>query len=178
MARQNSFYRPGPRFRGRADPDLRFASAGTRSDKRTCVYRKLRFGRIGGAARRRAHETQYARSAEPYAVSGRPCSRNDGFASHCNNLRKSAGRGASAPRPTPPRGQRIRGGWTPSRYARLNPFTGPSRSWSRRPARGRARGAISSRPRAGALPARRPHSGPARTRHIPRKARRTRPHTR
>jgi len=29
------------------------------------VYRKLRFGRIGGAARRRAHERQYVRSAEP-----------------------------------------------------------------------------------------------------------------
>ena len=40
----------------------------------TCVYRKLRFGRIGGAAHRRAHETQCVRSAEADAVLGQAIS--------------------------------------------------------------------------------------------------------
>jgi len=93
---------------------LCFGNYGGQTIQKGCVYRKLRFGRIGGAAHRRAHETQCFRSAEPDAVSGHPCSRNDGSASHCNNLRKSAGRGASAPRPMPPRGQCIRGGWSQS----------------------------------------------------------------
>ena len=34
---------------------------------------------------------QCVQTAEPDAVSGHPCSRNGGSASHCNNLRRSAG---------------------------------------------------------------------------------------
>src|SRR5271157_3351711 len=63
---------------------------------------------------RQAHETQCVRCAEPVGLSGHLCSRNDGSAPHCNSERMSAGPGASAARPTPPRGQRTHGGWSQS----------------------------------------------------------------
>ena len=52
----------------------------------TCVYRKLSFGRIGGATHRGAHETQCVRSAESVGLSAHLCSRNDVSASHCNSV--------------------------------------------------------------------------------------------
>ena len=75
-----------------------------------CVYRKLRFGRIGGAAHRGAHETQCVRSAESVGLSAHPCSRNGVSASHYSNARMSVGPGASAARPAPQCDQRIRDG--------------------------------------------------------------------
>jgi hypothetical protein len=64
----------------------RSSSSGAPRRSSSCVSRKLRFGRIDGGARRRAHETQYVRSAEPDAVSGHPCSRNDRNTLRCSTI--------------------------------------------------------------------------------------------
>ena len=57
-----------------------------------CVYRKLRFGRIGGAAHRQAHETQCVRCAEPVGLSAHPCPRTGVCASHCTTRQHNAHR--------------------------------------------------------------------------------------
>ena len=85
-----------------------------------CVYRKLRFGRIGGAVHRRGHETQCVRSAGSVGLSGHPCSRTDVLASHCSSVRMSAEPGASAAHPAPQLDRRIRDGWSQSAFRRNN----------------------------------------------------------
>jgi hypothetical protein len=56
---------------------MRSKSRGSQKGSSAYVYRKLRFGRIGGVARRQAHGIRCARPVERDAIAVRPCSKND-----------------------------------------------------------------------------------------------------
>jgi hypothetical protein len=60
----------------------------------TCVYRKLRFERIGDAGCRPGHAIRCVRCAEPGARRAHPCLRSGAFSRCCNNSHKILGLGA------------------------------------------------------------------------------------
>jgi hypothetical protein len=74
------------------------------------VYRKLRFGRIGGAVRRPGHATRCVRSAEPDAKSAHPWLSRGAFSRSCNSSHKTSGPSAIAVRPGRGHGPRTRYG--------------------------------------------------------------------
>src|SRR5258708_38082244 len=67
---------------------LRITIEAQRHDEHPCVYRKLRFERIGDAGRRPGHAIRCVRCAEPGARRAHPCLRSGAFSRCCNNSHK------------------------------------------------------------------------------------------
>src|SRR5262249_28867386 len=76
----------------------------------TCVYRKLRFGRIDDAVRRPWHATRCVRSAEPGGRLAHPCPMSGAFSRCCNSSHTILTLGANVARPMRRHDRCTRGG--------------------------------------------------------------------
>src|SRR5262249_18602667 len=96
----------------------------------TCVYRKLRFGRIGDVTRRPGRATQCVRSAELGERPAHPSPTRDEFSPCCNRSHRILEIGASAARSMLLYGQCTRAGSIRSAVPRSRSATASPAQWA------------------------------------------------